>query len=60
MVDSSNDPIVVEQFLDCAGEFTAGVVVKLAWAAHARRFMRASKIELMAPKIEGFLADVFA
>jgi len=44
--------------LDWAGVFTAGVVVKLSWAAHAQSFMRALKIELMAPKIKGFLAEV--
>ena len=60
ITDSSNDHIVVEQFLDSTGVFAVGIVVKLPWATHAQSLMWALKIELMTPKIEGLLADVFA
>jgi hypothetical protein len=60
IIDSPSDHVLIDQFLDSTGVFAAGVVVKLAWATHVQSLVRALKIELMTPKIEGLLADVFA
>jgi hypothetical protein len=60
VIDAPNDHIVVKEFLDSTGIFASGVVVKLPWATHAQSCMRALKIELVAPKVEGFLAHVFS
>jgi hypothetical protein len=60
IIDSANDHIVIEQFLDSTEVLAGGVVVKLAWATHLQSFMRALVIELVTPKIEGFLSDVFS
>jgi hypothetical protein len=60
IIDPPNDHVLIDQFLDSTGVSAAGVVVKLPWATQAQSFMRALKIELMAPKIEGLLADIFA
>jgi hypothetical protein len=46
--------------LDSTGVFSAGVVVKIGWATHAQSLMRALIIELVTPKIEGLLTDVFS